>query len=147
MRLTAFCSEESEILYRMQCVNRMIGVKFEACTGISQSRLELLSLLFQADEISQTDLQKKVNIDSAAVTRHLKQLETKDMVSRRRKPEDNRVTLVSLTDEGRVRIDSSKKEKDRFIKEMLENVSEEERKLLTDVLRRIQQNIAKIQTT
>ncbi|QQX13393.1 MarR family transcriptional regulator [Bacillus altitudinis] len=147
MALTAFCSEEAEVLYRLQCVNRMMGVKFEACTGISQSRLELLSLLFQADEISQSDLQKKVNIDSAAVTRHLKQLETKGMVTRRRKPEDNRVTLVRLTGEGRTRIEASKKEKERFISEMLENVSDEERKLLTDVLIRIQQNIEKIQTT
>lgn len=81
------------------------------------------------------------------MTRHLKQLETKGMVTRRRKPEDNRVTLVRLTDEGRTRIEASKKEKERFISEMLENVSDEERKLLTDVLSRIQQNIEKIQTT
>lgn len=90
---------------------------------------------------------EKVNIDSAAVTRHLKQLEAKGMVTRRRKPEDNRVTLVRLTEEGRTRIEASKKEKERFISEMLENVSDEERKLLTDVLSRIQQNIEKIQTT
>lgn len=91
--MASFCSEEAEILYQLQGVNKVIGVKFEACTGISQSRLELLSLLYHADEISQSDLQKKVNIDSAAVTRHLKQLEAKGMVSRRRKPEDNRITL------------------------------------------------------
>ncbi|BBP93311.1 hypothetical protein BsIDN1_69290 [Bacillus safensis] len=81
------------------------------------------------------------------MTRHLKQLE-KGMVTRRRKPEDNRVTLVRLTEEGRTRIEASKIEKERFISEMLENVSEEERRLLTDVLIRIQQkNIEKIQTT
>lgn len=123
----------------------MIGVKFEACTGISQSRLELLTLLYHADEISQSDLQKKVNIDSAAVTRHLKQLESKGMVSRRRKPEDNRITLVRLTDQGRERIESSKKEKERFMKEMLANVSAEERRLLIDVLARMRNNINNIE--
>lgn len=123
----------------------MIGVKFEACTGISQSRLELLTLLYHADEISQSDLQKKVNIDSAAVTRHLKQLEAKGMVSRRRKPEDNRITLVRLTDQGRERIESSKKEKERFMKEMLANVSAEERRLLIDVLARMRNNIDNIE--
>ncbi|GEK27230.1 putative HTH-type transcriptional regulator YdgJ [Bacillus spizizenii] len=123
----------------------MIGVKFEACTGISQSRLELLTLLYHADEISQSDLQKKVNIDSAAVTRHLKQLEAKGMVSRRRKPEDNRITLVRLTDQGRERIESSKKEKERFMKEMLANVSADERRLLIDVLARMRNNIDNIE--
>ncbi|MFU2199582.1 MarR family transcriptional regulator [Bacillus subtilis] len=143
--LASFCSEEAEILYQLQVVNKVIGVKFEACTGISQSRLELLTLLYHADEISQSDLQKKVNIDSAAVTRHLKQLEAKGMVSRRRKPEDNRITLVRLTDQGRERIESSKKEKERFMKEMLANVSAEERRLLIDVLARMRNNIDNIE--
>ncbi|ASB90901.1 MarR family transcriptional regulator [Bacillus sonorensis] len=139
--MTTRCSQEAEILYQLQCLNKVIGTKFEACTGISQSRLELLALLFHVDEISQSDLQKKVNLDGAAVTRHLKQLEAKGMVSRRRKPEDNRIILVRLTDRGRARIESSKKEKERFIKEMLAGVSAEECSMLKNVLSQMQKNI------
>ncbi|MCE4939221.1 MULTISPECIES: MarR family winged helix-turn-helix transcriptional regulator [Bacillus amyloliquefaciens group] len=139
--LTACCSEEGEILYQLQSLHKVIGTKFEACTGISQSRLELLAVLFYVDEISQSDLQKKVNIDGAAVTRHLKQLEAKEMVTRRRKPEDNRIILVRLTDQGRERIEASKKEKERFIKEMLAGVSAEERSMLKNVLSQMQNNI------
>nr|MDH3078457.1 MarR family transcriptional regulator [Bacillus velezensis]MDH3091920.1 MarR family transcriptional regulator [Bacillus velezensis]MDH3098143.1 MarR family transcriptional regulator [Bacillus velezensis] len=139
--LTACCSEEGEILYQLQSLHKVIGTKFEACTGISQSRLELLAVLFYVDEISQSDLQKKVNIDGATVTRHLKQLEAKEMVTRRRKPEDNRIILVRLTDQGRERIEASKKEKERFIKEMLAGVSEEERSMLKNVLSQMQNNI------
>ncbi|AMR52367.1 MarR family transcriptional regulator [Bacillus velezensis] len=139
--MTACCSEEGEILYQLQSLHKVIGTKFEACTGISQSRLELLAVLFYVDEISQSDLQKKVNIDGAAVTRHLKQLEAKEMVTRRRKPEDNRIILVRLTDQGRERIEASKKEKERFIKEMLAGVSAEERSMLKNVLSQMQNNI------
>ncbi|MGF9973479.1 MarR family winged helix-turn-helix transcriptional regulator [Bacillus velezensis] len=139
--LTACCSEEGEILYQLQSLHKVIGTKFEACTGISQSRLELLAVLFYVDEISQSDLQKKVNIDGAAVTRHLKQLEAKEMVTRRRKPEDNRIILVRLTEQGRERIEASKKEKERFIKEMLAGVSAEERSMLKNVLSQMQNNI------
>ncbi|GAA0131395.1 DNA-binding MarR family transcriptional regulator [Bacillus velezensis] len=128
-------------MYQLQSLHKVIGTKFEACTGISQSRLELLAVLFYVDEISQSDLQKKVNIDGAAVTRHLKQLEAKEMVTRRRKPEDNRIILVRLTDQGRERIEASKKEKERFIKEMLAGVSEEERSMLKNVLSQMQNNI------
>ncbi|WP_262417550.1 MarR family winged helix-turn-helix transcriptional regulator [Bacillus sp. YC2] len=138
------CSQEAEILYQLQCLHKVIGTKFEACTGISQSRLELLAVLFHVEEISQSDLQKKVNIDSAAVTRHLKQLEAKGMVARRRKPEDNRIILVRLTGQGRERIESSKKEKERFIKEMLEGISKEERSMLKNVLSQMQKNIENI---
>lgn len=122
----------------------MIGLKFEECTGISQSRLELLTLLYQVDEISQSDLQKKVNIDGAAITRHVKQLETKGMVSRRRKPEDNRITLVKLSNQGRERIESYKKEKERFMEEMLVNISTEERNVLLHLLSQMKKNIENI---
>lgn len=122
----------------------MIGLKFEECTGISQSRLELLTLLYQVDEISQSDLQKKVNIDGAAITRHVKQLENKGMVSRRRKPEDNRITLVKLSNQGRERIESYKKEKERFMEEMLVNISTEERNVLLHLLSQMKKNIENI---
>ncbi|WP_339147137.1 MULTISPECIES: MarR family transcriptional regulator [unclassified Sutcliffiella] len=142
--MTIFCSQEAEILYQLQSVNKVISTKFEVCTGISQTRLELLALLYQFDEISQSDLQKKMNIDGAAITRHVKQLESKGMVSRRRKSVDNRIILVHLTEQGRERIESSKKEKERFIKEMFANISEEKRLVLKDVLLQMQKNIENI---
>jgi DNA-binding MarR family transcriptional regulator len=142
--LTTFCSQEAEILYQLQSVNKVISTKFEVCTGISQTRLELLALLYRVDEISQSDLQKKMNIDGAAITRHVKQLESKGMVSRRRKSVDNRIILVRLTEQGRERIESSKKEKERFIKEMFANISEEKRLVLKDVLLQMQKNIENI---
>lgn len=142
--MTTFCSQEAEILYQLQSVNKVISTKFEVCTGISQSRLELLALLYRVEEISQSDLQKMMNIDGAAVTRHVKQLESKGMVSRRRKSEDNRIILVRLTEQGRERIESSKKEKERFIKEMLANISAEKRLVLKDVLLQMQKNIENI---
>ena len=39
---------------------------------MSQSRLELILQLFEVGEISQKALQQEVNIDNAAITRHLK---------------------------------------------------------------------------
>ncbi|MGG2065456.1 MULTISPECIES: MarR family winged helix-turn-helix transcriptional regulator [unclassified Bacillus (in: firmicutes)] len=142
--MATYYSEEAEILYKLQSLNKVIGTKFEACTGISQSRLELLALLYQVDEISQSDLQKKVNIDGAAITRHVKQLEAKGIVLRRKKPEDNRITLVRLSEQGREQIESSKKEKERFMKEMLVNVSVEERNVLIYILSQMQKNVEKI---
>ncbi len=119
--------------------------KFERCTGISQSRLELLHKLFEVDEISQTALQKEVNIDSAAVTRHLKQLEVKKMVARRKNPDDNRFTFVRLTEEGRDRIASFRKEKEQFIQKVLKDFTEQEQSELSNMLNRIQNNIKEIQ--
>ncbi len=59
-------------------------------------------------------LQQEVNIDNAAITRHLKQLEANEMIVRRKNPEDNRITLVSLTEEGRNKIPSVSRGKRTF---------------------------------
>ncbi|SDF60354.1 DNA-binding transcriptional regulator, MarR family [Fontibacillus panacisegetis] len=138
------CSLESTILYKLHFLNKEINSKFSECTGISPSRLELLQLLYQGDELSQQDLQKELNIDNAAITRHLQQLEANEMITRRKKESDNRVTLVKLTNYGRQKIDTFEEEKKRFVNTMLEDVQAEERKLLLDLLNRMQNNIQHI---
>lgn len=94
------CSEKANVLYALQEVNKQINQKFEHCTGVSQSRLDILHQLYETGEMSQKALQQQVNIDNAAITRHLKQLEERDVVSRRKNPDDNRVTFVKLTKSG-----------------------------------------------
>lgn len=138
------CSDEGKIVYRLYEINKQTSPKFERCTGISQSRLDLLNKLFEVDEISQTELQKEVNIDHAAVTRHLKQLEEKRMVTRRKNPADNRFTFVRLTDEGRERIVAYQEEKQQFISKVLTGFNAKERSLLLDMLTRIEDNVKNI---
>lgn len=142
--MTNSCSKEAIILYKLHFLNKEISSKFEGCTGVSQSRLELLRHLYQVDEMSQKELQKEINIDNAAITRHLKQLEANGMILRRKKPSDNRITLVSLTDYGRQKISFYQEEKKRFVTSMLKDFSEEERDLLLDMLNRIQNSIKEI---
>ncbi|SDM99092.1 DNA-binding transcriptional regulator, MarR family [Fictibacillus solisalsi] len=139
------CTSKAQIAYILRELHYQISPKFERCTGISQSRLELLQHLYDAEEISQTTLQKVVHIDNAAVTRHLKQLEASGMVNRRKNPQDNRVTLVSLTKQGRSKILSYRKEKDQFVTNLLQGFTEKELPVLVDMLQRMQQNAEQIE--
>lgn len=134
-------SKQEQILQQFKGLTNQISPKFERCTGISASRYELLSQLYNTDEINQSTLQKAVNIDGAAITRHLKQLETSGMVIRRRNPDDNRVFFVSLTEEGRKRIVEYRKENKGFVKQMLQDFTTEEVDALSDMLERMQTNI------
>ncbi|MDN4085090.1 MarR family transcriptional regulator [Paenibacillus polymyxa] len=123
-------------------LNKQISSKFERCAGVSASRLQLLCKLYQVEEISQTLLQKEVGIDAAAVTRHLKQLEATGMVTRRTKPEDNRVTLVSLTEYGRARIVIFKQERSQFVAQLLQSFDETQRQQLADMLQVMNSHIS-----
>jgi len=134
-------SEESALLYQMYRVNNAINTTFDAYISISQSRFEILALLYQETEISQSDLQKKVTIDKAAVARHLRQLEDNKIVSRRRKDGDNRIILVQLTDYGKEVIEISQTEKEHFASELLTNISETEFNTLKKVLDQLDKNV------
>lgn len=138
------CSYEGEIVYRLYEISKQTSPKFERCTGISHSRLDLLNKLYEVDEISQTALQKEVNIDHAAVTRHLKQLEEKEVVIRRKCTNDNRFTFVRLTEEGREQILAYRDEKQKFISKVLAGFSKEERSMLLDMLVRVEENVKNI---
>ncbi|CAM4490824.1 MarR family winged helix-turn-helix transcriptional regulator [Paenibacillus typhae] len=136
------CSMEQEaVLYLLKKMGNELSPKFERCTGIGSSRYDLLYQLYLADEVTQSNLQKAIHIDSAAITRHLKQLEAEGMVTRRRNPEDQRVTFVRLTEEGRSHIVNFNKERTEFIRQLLNSFSEQEINLMTEMLTRMLHNL------
>ncbi len=65
--------------------------------GVSLVELLFFSQLFVAKELSQAELQKRLGVDGATITRLVKQLEAEKVITRRPDPSDNRFTLVSLT--------------------------------------------------
>lgn len=132
------------MLYQMYRVNNAINTTFDAYISISQSRFEILALIYQEIEISQSDLQKKVTLDKAAVARHLKQLEENEIVARRKKDGDNRMILVKLTDYGRGLIETSQREKEHFAKELLTDISDTELTVLRKILVQLNTNIEKM---
>ncbi|WP_431523564.1 MarR family winged helix-turn-helix transcriptional regulator [Paenibacillus amylolyticus] len=141
MVLSKDWSQESSLLYEMYRVNNAINTTFDTYISISQSRFEILGLIYKEIEISQGDLQKKVTLDKAAVARHLKQLEYHKIVSRRKKDEDNRIILVQLTDYGRELIETSQKEKEHFAQELLTDISATELILLRKILGQLNKNV------
>lgn len=131
---------ESCILEKLQLLNNRVGAAFSGCAGISASRFRLMQELFDAEELGQTALQKLLEIDGAAVTRHLKQLETTGFVTRRNAPGDNRITLVRLTEHGRAHIDGFLQEKSLLTEKLLAGFEADERRLLVDMLERMHRN-------
>ncbi|MGL6102861.1 MAG: MarR family winged helix-turn-helix transcriptional regulator [Exiguobacterium acetylicum] len=135
------CNEKGRLIYALVSVNKTIAQKFDLCTdGFSQTRMDLLAQLQVDQTISQKELQKRVNVDHAAVTRHLKHLESTGMIARERSAADNRVVLVSLTEQGATRIARLREQKDEFLENLLEGFSAEEQRTLAEMIQRIEAN-------
>lgn len=124
-------------------LNKHIATRFERCAGVSPNRLELLCKL-TGGEISQSDLQKAVSIDPAAVTRHVQQLEAEGLLLRTRCENDNRITLVQLTEEGKSKVAAFKAEKDRFMEELQADLTESERLALVHALQKLNSQIQRM---
>ncbi|MEW4369340.1 MarR family transcriptional regulator [Paenibacillus kandeliae] len=137
-------SQKSQLLYQMYRVNNAINTTFDAYISLSQSRFEILALIYQEIEISQGDLQKRVTLDKAAVARHLKQLEEQQLVVRRKKNGDNRMIWVQLTDLGKASIEASQKEKEYFANELLHQISDRELDTFQNILMKLDGNIARM---
>lgn len=127
-------------------LNKHIATRFERCAGVSPNRLELLCKL-TGGEISQSDLQKAVSIDPAAVTRHVQQLEAEGILVRTRCESDNRITLVQLTEEGQSKVARFKAEKDRFLEDLLAGLTESERLGFIQALKKLNTQIQHMKET
>ncbi|WP_422661205.1 MarR family winged helix-turn-helix transcriptional regulator [Paenibacillus sp. EC2-1] len=127
-------------------LNKHIATRFERCAGVSPNRLELLCKL-TGGQISQTDLQKAVSIDPAAVTRHVKQLEVEGILMRTKCEKDNRITLVQLTEEGQRKVAMFKADKERFLEDLQAGLTESERLEFIHVLRKLNSQIQQMTET
>ncbi|HFI0265158.1 TPA: MarR family winged helix-turn-helix transcriptional regulator [Streptococcus suis] len=90
-------SDLSHLLYQIKLADEAVTGLFEKRLGISLTRYQLLQQLLKDYPCSQQTLQEKLQIDRAAITRHLKVLEENGYISRERNPENQREMLVQPT--------------------------------------------------
>lgn len=76
-------------------------------------------------------------VSSGTMTNRIDRLEKKGLVKRTPSPHDRRAVLVTLTDEGVRRVDSALKELLQRESELVAPLTEDERKELSGLLRRL----------
>lgn len=136
------CSLSDQILYHIITVQKELGQLFDSeMDGLSLTRYDILSNLHHAGPLRQRELQQRVDVDHAAITRHLKQLETQELIVRERCHEDNRVIYVQLTDLGREQIAHWTEQKKCLSDRLFVNMKIEEQQHLLASLTTLQNNI------
>jgi len=85
------------LLYQLKLSDLNVTELFKAQTGFNLTRYVLLLYLKKHGQTTQTEIQKELQINSSAVSRHLKDLEHEGYVLRTRNPDNNREVRVSLT--------------------------------------------------
>lgn len=119
----------------------LLFVVFERYMGLTRARWQMLTALSRCDWISQSQLTQVLEIDGAAITRQIKQLEEEGIVERKIDPQDNRFMLVSLTEQGRHLYEGLRERRNQFEQRITEGLGDEEISQLKQILSHLQSNL------
>ncbi len=131
-------------MFEQGAVMRTARAAFQRRVGISDTRLRVLGMLYFRGELSQAELQRRLDVDGAAVTRLVKQMEADGLLLRRADPADNRFTLVALKPEGKAKLREVAQAAQRFMAMSLEGVSEEDLSCMRRVMSQVRANLEKL---
>jgi DNA-binding MarR family transcriptional regulator len=104
--------------------------------GQTLKELAALSYLRDYDETTQQALVEGLCIDANYCVLLLNDLESNDLVERRRDPSDRRRHIVSMTDQGRKALQQAEAAQQTLEDEILGALSEDERATLAHLLRK-----------
>ncbi len=131
-------------LFEQGAVMHAARAAMQRRVGVSPTRLFVLAHLYVLGELSQAELQRRLAVDGAAVTRQVKLLEAEGLISRRDDPADNRYTLVVLTPEGAKRLHEVGRRMREFASKSLEGVSPDELACVRHVMARMRENLERM---
>lgn len=100
--------ELSNYLQKLRCIQQKLTKEFELSTGFSLTRYQILSFLDEKEKCLQNEIADHLEIDPAAITRHLKILEEDGFVIRDRNKDNAREVIVTLTDYAKKELKSCK---------------------------------------
>lgn len=136
--------ELKELFLMFKNIDRRITQCFEKRAGISLTRYELLYKLLTKGRITQISLQQELNIDQAAITRHLKLLEEQQLVHRQRNELNNREIIVEITDIGKKLLTGCDGDRHQFINELYKDFTTEEIDQLQVLVRKLNHNTERL---
>ncbi|TRZ39393.1 MarR family transcriptional regulator (plasmid) [Niallia circulans] len=125
-------------------LSNQLSLEFSRVSSFNFTKFELLFKLLDNRSHTQTNLQKIVKIDNAAITRHLKVLEDEEYIIRERNPLNNREMMVKITPKGRKATLQCKKKINEFNKKLFSNFNEEDIENLLVLLEKMKLNLEDI---
>lgn len=125
--------EYVNLLHDLKVLERKIANIFEKKLGISLTRFQIIKYLYEVGYSTPKQLSKILEIDAAAITRHLKKLEESGYINKRCNKDNNREIYVEITEASKNKIDSCTKDID--IKNIIsEDFTDDDLKNLTKLL-------------
>jgi DNA-binding MarR family transcriptional regulator len=105
--------------------------------ALEQGQMDALDLLTRRDERPMKELAARLRVEPSTATRAVQRLESDGLVERFTSPQDGRVVLVRITDEGRRRHDAVAERRSIAMMHILSEFDPQERAQLADLMDRL----------
>ena len=104
--------EYVNLLHDLKVLERKIAYIFEERLGISLTRFQIIKYLYEVDVATPKQLSNILEIDAAAITRHINKLEKAGYVEKSRNKANNREVYVRITEISKNKINKCTEETD-----------------------------------
>lgn len=132
--------EYVNLLHDLKVLERKIAYIFEERLGISLTRFQIIKYLYEVDVATPKQLSNILEIDAAAITRHINKLEKAGYVEKSRNKANNREVYVRITEISKNKINKCTEETD--ISQIIGNeFTDEDLKQLIVLLKKFNNNL------
>lgn len=107
-----YVKEYVKLLHDLKILERKVADIFEKRLEISLTRFQIIKYLYEVEVATPKQIAQLLEIDAAAITRHIKKLEEGGYVKKRRNEQNNREVFVALTQYSKNKVDQCVKETD-----------------------------------
>ncbi len=101
-----------KLLHDLKILEIKVANIFEKRLEISLTRFQIIKYLYEVEVATPKQIAQLLEIDAAAITRHIKILEEGGYVKKRRNEQNNREVFVALTQYSKNKVDQCVKETD-----------------------------------
>lgn len=128
-----------ELLYNLKTLDKKLLDLFEKKIGLSLTRFQIIKYLHEVSFSTSKQIANNLEIDAAAVTRHIKILEKEGYVIKRRNENNNREVLVELSEKAHEEI--RRCERETTVQDIIGNeFTEKDLKDLVILLKKFNEN-------
>lgn len=101
-----------KLLHDLKILEIKVANIFEKRLEISLTRFQIIKYLYEVEIATPKIIAQSLEIDAAAITRHINKLEEGGYVKKRRNEQNNREVFVALTQYSKNKVDQCVKETD-----------------------------------
>jgi DNA-binding MarR family transcriptional regulator len=115
-------------------------------SGLNFMQLHTLEKIYKEKSMKTLEISKALNISPSTLIGILDELENQELIERQRQKEDKRVVLVTTTIKGEAIVKKHIEEDQLFLKNLLKNLNEEEKRNVKDLLDKMTEEITEFET-